>query len=53
VNLCRKCDVFIGYAGAGVALEPEDLTEMEKRTHCWICRRSRDEIAAAGDLRAL
>ena len=47
-NYCRRCDLFIGYGAAGVARPPEERAGDEEwlRSHCWICGRSRDEIAA-------
>jgi hypothetical protein len=44
--LCRKCDVFVGFGGAGVARVP-DVPPAQLDEVCWICLRSRDEIAAA------
>ena len=51
MDLCRKCDVFIGHAGAGVARKPENMTEEQLAECCWICKRPREEIREAGDLR--
>jgi hypothetical protein len=45
---CRRCDLFIGFGAAGVAIPPPehdtDITWLE--THCWICRRTAEEITA-------
>jgi hypothetical protein len=35
--------VFIGFAGAGVARQPDKDPEW-LADHCWICHRSREEI---------
>lgn len=45
-DLCRLCDMWIGYAGAGVAEPPTDRRDDPDwlASHCWICGRSRDEI---------
>jgi flavin-dependent thymidylate synthase len=43
--LCKRCDVFVGFGGAGVAKQPEGKTEEWLRTHCWVCGRSAGEIA--------
>lgn len=49
-DLCRQCDVFIGYGGAGVAKPPDEYADDREwlGSHCWVCGRSRDEIRAAG-----
>lgn len=54
MELCKKCDVFIGYGGLGVAHKPEAIgwTEEDFGNRCWICHRTRDEILEAGELRA-
>lgn len=44
--LCSKCDVYVGYAGAGVAKKPTDVPEEQLDDICWICRRPRAEIEA-------
>ena len=46
-DYCRRCDVFIGYGGAGVARPPEDRDRdiAWLVDHCWVCGRHRDEIA--------
>jgi hypothetical protein len=49
-DLCRHCDVFVGFGGAGVVKQPEGKTMEWLASHCWVCRRSRDEIRAAGQL---
>jgi hypothetical protein len=45
---CRRCDLFIGFGAAGIAHPPAehetDIGWLE--THCWICRRTAQEIAA-------
>jgi len=48
-DLCRRCDVFVGYFALGVAVPPAEHADDEEwlRSHCWVCRRSRAEIAAA------
>lgn len=46
-DLCRRCDVFIGWGGAGVVIKPEDRDEAWLSSHCWMCGRSRDEIQQA------
>ena len=43
--LCRKCDVFVGYGGAGVVMPPDESPEW-LASHCWMCKRSADEVAA-------
>lgn len=47
--LCRLCDVFVGYGAAGVARPPEEHAgdPVWLADHCWVCGRSRDEIAEA------
>lgn len=42
--ICRKDDVYVGYAALGVVKEPLDQTTEWKKDHCWVCHRSRDEI---------
>lgn len=46
--LCKRCDVYVGHAGAGVAKPPEDKEgDLDwLRDHCWICGRSRAEVEA-------
>lgn len=45
--LCRRCDVFVGFGGAGVVKPPEGKTADWLNEHCWMCERSADEIRAA------
>lgn len=50
--LCRRCDIFVGFAATGRVVPPEiDLTGKNRTTwledHCWMCHRSRDEIIEA------
>lgn len=42
--VCKKCDIIVGYGALGVAKIPEGETELWLQNHCWICRRSREEI---------
>lgn len=55
--LCRHCDVYVGYAGAGVASAPEGRDRAWLAAHCWVCHRHADEVRAdpygrhAGDRR--
>lgn len=43
IDLCKRCDVFIGYGGVGVVAMPMKSSEWLK-SHCWMCGRSREEI---------
>lgn len=50
--LCRRCDIFVGFAAAGHAMPPATTVTGSDRTawlddHCWLCHRSRDEIIEA------
>jgi hypothetical protein len=45
--LCKRCDVFVGFAAEGVVKRPEGKDSMWLRTHCWVCHRSGPEIATA------
>ena len=45
--LCRHCDVFVGWAGAGVVEVPTDKPVDWLATHCWLCGRSADEVREA------
>lgn len=47
--LCNRCDVFVGYGGAGVVTPPAFATGDVNwlQNHCWMCGRSREEIEAA------
>jgi thymidylate synthase (FAD) len=44
--LCQGCDVFVGFGAVGVASPPEDKKDdMEwLKDHCWVCRRSREQV---------
>jgi thymidylate synthase (FAD) len=44
--LCQKCDVYVGFSALGVALQPEHKSQEWLRDHCWVCGRSREEVAA-------
>jgi hypothetical protein len=44
LDLCRRCDVYIGYGGVGVARRPEGKSPEWLAEHCWVCHRSREEI---------
>lgn len=44
--VCKKCDVFVGYAAMGIAKEPEGKDREWLRDHCWVCGRSREEVEA-------
>lgn len=44
MDLCKRCDVFIGFGATGVVRQPEGKTEDWLRSHCWCCERSRSEI---------
>jgi thymidylate synthase ThyX len=46
--LCKKCDVFVGFAADGVARRPEEHKDDKEwlTNHCWVCGRSREEIEA-------
>jgi flavin-dependent thymidylate synthase len=45
--LCKKCDVFVGFGALGVAKQPDDKSAGWLESHCWVCGRSREEIARA------
>lgn len=49
-DVCKYCDVFVGFGGAGAAMQPEGKTMEWLASHCWVCHRSRDEIRASGHL---
>jgi hypothetical protein len=44
-DLCRDCDLFIGYGASGVYQQPDWPTEA-LRARCWSCGRTPAEIAA-------
>jgi hypothetical protein len=44
MDLCRRCDVFVGFGGAGIARQPEGKSVDWLASHCWVCHRSRDEV---------
>ena len=44
--LCRKCDVYVGFGGAGVVQPPANMSAEWLRSHCWMCKRTADEVAA-------
>lgn len=46
MTYCSYCDVFVGYAGAGVVRPPKDKDEDWLKTHCWMCGKSKEEIEA-------
>lgn len=47
-DLCRRCDVYIGYGAAGVVRKPEGRDEAWLSTHCWVCGRSAQEVYDRG-----
>jgi flavin-dependent thymidylate synthase len=44
--LCKRCDVYVGFAAEGVAKRPVGRDDAWLASHCWICLRSGPEIAA-------
>lgn len=48
--LCKACDVFIGYGAAGVARKPDDVPADQLDRICWVCRRTPEQLMAAGKL---
>lgn len=42
--VCKKCDVYVGFGGAGVIKKPENKTVEWLATHCWCCGRSVSEV---------
>lgn len=45
-DLCKYCDVFVGFGAIGVAEPPEEHKDDREwlADHCWVCKRSRAEI---------
>jgi hypothetical protein len=43
-SICRKCDLYVGYGGAGVFKPPPDKDPKWLASHCWSCGRSNEEI---------
>lgn len=45
---CRRDDVFVGFGAAGVITPPpeHETDQAWLAGHCWVCKRSRDEILA-------
>lgn len=48
VDLCRRCDMFVGFGAAGVYLPPQGRDVAWLAGHCWVCGRSREEVRADG-----
>lgn len=48
-GLCKRCDVYVGYQALGVVSPPNEHAGDREwlGSHCWVCERSRDEIARA------
>lgn len=46
--LCKKCDVFVGFAADGVVRRPEEHKDDKQwlLNHCWMCGRSAEEVEA-------
>lgn len=42
--LCKRCDVYVGFAGAGIVKKPLGRSVEWLENHCWVCGRSREEI---------
>lgn len=42
--LCKRCDVYVGWAGSAVARRPEGVPDEDLDNICWICLRPREEV---------
>lgn len=45
--LCRRCDVYVGFGGAGVVRPPAGRPIAWLSSHCWVCGRSAEEVSKA------